>query len=43
MTEDEGCDWDGDGEEWLASLIPVRDELACGDRRAPYVARPWIN
>jgi hypothetical protein len=37
--DEEGEDWGGD-EGWLASLIPVRAELARGDRRALYLG--WL-
>ncbi len=39
-SEDEDGDWDADGEGWLASIIPVRAELASGDLRALYLA--WL-
>ncbi|HKG94904.1 MAG TPA: hypothetical protein VKA84_23515 [Gemmatimonadaceae bacterium] len=39
-SEDESGDWEGEPEGWLASIIPVRGELAAGDRRALYLA--WL-
>lgn len=37
--DEEGDDWDT-GEDWLASLVPVRAEIARGDLRALYLA--WL-
>lgn len=37
--EEGGGDWD-DGDGWLASLIPLRADLAAGDHRALYLA--WL-
>jgi hypothetical protein len=39
-SEDEEGDFDDDGEGRLASIIPVRSELAAGDTRALYLA--WL-
>jgi hypothetical protein len=40
-SEDESGDgWDDDGSGWLASLIPLRGDIAAGDHRAPYLA--WL-
>jgi hypothetical protein len=40
-SEDESGDgWDDDGSGWLASLIPVRGDIAAGDHRALYLA--WL-
>lgn len=38
-TEEEG-DYEEDGEGWLASIIPVRADLAAGDLRALYLG--WL-
>jgi len=40
-SEDESGDgWDDDGSGWLASLVPVRGDIAAGDHRALYLA--WL-
>ena len=39
-SENEGGDWEEDGEGLLASLVSVRGEVASGDRRALYLA--WL-
>jgi hypothetical protein len=39
-SEDEGGDWEGDGEGWLAAIVPVRADLAAGDLRALYLG--WL-
>ena len=40
-SEDESGDgWDDDGSGWLASLIPLRGDIAAGDHRALYLA--WL-
>ena len=39
-SEDYDGDFETDGEEVLASIVPVRDELASGDLRALYLA--WL-
>jgi hypothetical protein len=38
--EEEGDDYPDDGSGWLASIIPVRAEIASGDHRALYLA--WL-
>ena len=40
-SEDESGDgWDDDGSGWLASLVPLRGDIAAGDHRALYLA--WL-
>lgn len=39
-SEDEDGDWEDDGEGWLASIIPVRADLAAGDLRVLYLG--WL-
>ncbi|WP_020574226.1 hypothetical protein [Actinopolymorpha alba] len=39
-SEDEDGDFEYGGDGWLASIIPVRGELAAGDRRLLYLA--WL-
>jgi signal transduction histidine kinase len=40
-SDEEGGDtWDDDGSGWLASILPLRAELAGGDHRALYLA--WL-
>jgi hypothetical protein len=39
-SEDEEADWESDGEGLLASIVPVRAELAAGDPRLLYLA--WL-
>ena len=40
-SEDESGDgWDDDGSGWLASLVPVRGDIAAGDHRGLYLA--WL-
>ncbi len=39
-SEEEGGDWE-EGEGWLASLVPLRDELLAGDLRCLYLA--WLS
>jgi hypothetical protein len=43
LVEEEDSDWDGtdDGSGWLASLIPLRADIAAGDLRALYLA--WLR
>jgi hypothetical protein len=43
LVEEEDSDWDGtdDGSGWLASLIPLRADIAAGDHRALYLA--WLR
>lgn len=38
--EESGDGWDDDGSGWLASLVPVRGDIAAGDYRALYLA--WL-
>ena len=41
ISQDEGGDsCDDDGEGWLSSLVPLRDDIARGDNRALYLA--WL-
>lgn len=40
-SEDEGGDWDDDGSGWMASLLPLRADLANGDLRCLYLA--WLS
>lgn len=40
VSEDDGGDWEDDGEGSLASIIPARMELGSGDLRALYLA--WL-
>jgi hypothetical protein len=41
MSDEEGGDtWDDDGSGWLASILPLRTEIAAGDHRALYLA--WL-
>jgi len=40
LSEEEGGDWLEDGDGALASILPVRAELASGDQRALYLA--WL-
>lgn len=40
VSQDESGDWEDGGEEWLASIIPARAELASGDLRVLYLA--WL-
>jgi hypothetical protein len=40
-SEDEEGDWEYDGQGLLASILPVRAELAAGDLRALYLA--WLG
>src|SRR5262249_343388 len=39
-SEEEEGGWEDDGEGWLASIVPVRAELAAGDTRLLYLA--WL-
>jgi len=39
-SEEEGGDWEEEGQGWLSSLIPLRAEVAGGDYRALYLA--WL-
>ncbi len=39
-SEDEGGDWEHDGQGWLPSIVPVRADIAGGDHRALYLA--WL-
>lgn len=39
-SENEEGDWEDEGQGWLASIIPLRAELAGGDYRALYLA--WL-
>ena len=39
-SQDEEGDWEGEGQGWLSSLIPLRGDLAGGDYRALYLA--WL-
>jgi hypothetical protein len=39
--DEEGDGWDDDGSGWLSALIPLRAEIAAGDRRALYIA--WLG
>jgi hypothetical protein len=39
-SEDEGGDWEEEGEGWLSSLIPLRADISSGDNRALYLA--WL-
>jgi hypothetical protein len=39
-SEDDDGDWEYDGEGHLASIVPVRAELAAGDTRLLYLA--WL-
>lgn len=42
LSDDEpGDGWDDDGTGWLSALIPLRAEIARGDRRALYLA--WLG
>ena len=43
LVEAEDSDWDGadDGSGWLASLVPIRTDIAAGDLRALYLA--WLH
>ncbi|MFH1730934.1 MAG: hypothetical protein ABIF82_04685 [Planctomycetota bacterium] len=38
--DDSGDNWDDTGEGWLASLVPIRAEIARGDLRALYLG--WL-
>ena len=40
-SEDEDGDWEEGGEGWLASILPVRAELASGDLRCLYLG--WLS
>jgi hypothetical protein len=39
-SQEEGGDWEEDGQGWLSSLIPLRADIAGGDYRALYLA--WL-
>jgi hypothetical protein len=39
-SQDEEGDWDSSGEEWMAQLTPLRDEILEGDLRVFYLA--WL-
>jgi hypothetical protein len=39
-SQDEGGDWEEEGQGWLSSLIPLRADIAGGDGRALYLA--WL-
>lgn len=41
LSQDEDMEWEeGDGEEWLPKLLPLRADLATGDLRALYLG--WL-
>jgi hypothetical protein len=40
LEEEDGDSWDEDGSGWLASILPLRDEIAGGDHRALYLG--WL-
>ena len=39
-SQDEGGDWEEEGQGWLPSLLPLRADIASGDYRALYLA--WL-
>jgi hypothetical protein len=41
VTDEVGLDWEAEGEGWMASLLPLRDELLRGDPRCMYLG--WLR
>ncbi|MFN8511205.1 MAG: hypothetical protein U0232_00325 [Thermomicrobiales bacterium] len=39
--DEEGGDWEEEGEDWMSALLPLRADLAGGDLRALYIS--WLS